>query len=270
VLQVERSRLGQVFERGKQVKKSLTAHIAALERELKKTDTELGQQVRRSPAWRGKDELPPTLPDVGRVLSIMLLAELPKPGRLRRLEVTRLVGVAPLSRDSGTFMPVGPCTAVGRGYAPCSPWARSSPPSTTSSSGPSINACWSLGTRRSWRWSRAYGSSWPFSLPWSARGGPGVLPSPRMRRFRSDFRDGCYRLRISCKARPRRASSGGAFRPRFAGFMRRFDSAQGGTGVQGGVNPGALGSCRDFRANAVTIAPPRSSLRWPAPTHQTE
>ena len=47
MLQAERNRLGQVFSRGKQVTKSLTVHIAFLERELKKTDTELGDQVDR-------------------------------------------------------------------------------------------------------------------------------------------------------------------------------------------------------------------------------
>jgi transposase len=102
MLQAERNRLGQVFSRGKQVTKSLRAHIAFLERELKKPDTELGDQVRRSPAWREKNELLQSVPGVGRVVSFTLLAELPEPGRLSRREIAKLVGVAPLSRDSGT------------------------------------------------------------------------------------------------------------------------------------------------------------------------
>lgn len=53
MLQAERNRLGQVFGRGKpQVKKSLKAHIAYLEREIRITDTDLGEMVRKSPAWR--------------------------------------------------------------------------------------------------------------------------------------------------------------------------------------------------------------------------
>ena len=103
MLQAERNRLGQVFSRGKQVTKSLTLHIAFLERELKKTDTDLGDQVRRSPAWREKDELLQSVPGVGRVVSFTLLAELPELGRLSRREIAKLVGVAPLSRDSGTL-----------------------------------------------------------------------------------------------------------------------------------------------------------------------
>lgn len=58
MLQAERNRLGQVFGRGKRVvKKSLKTHIAFLERELRMTDTDLSDMIRRSPAWREKDDL---------------------------------------------------------------------------------------------------------------------------------------------------------------------------------------------------------------------
>ena len=104
MLQAERNRLGQVFGRGKQpVKKSLKMHIAFLERELRIADTDLGEMIRRSPAWREKDDLLRSVPGVGPVLSRTLLAELPELGRLTRREIAKLVGVAPLSRDSGTL-----------------------------------------------------------------------------------------------------------------------------------------------------------------------
>jgi len=104
MLQAERNRLGQVFGRGKQhVKKSLKSHIAFLEREVRMTDTDLGDMVRRSPAWRERDELLQSVPGVGPVLSRTLLADLPELGRLSRREIAKLVGVAPLSRDSGTL-----------------------------------------------------------------------------------------------------------------------------------------------------------------------
>lgn len=104
MLQAERNRLGQVFGRGKaSVKKSLKAHIAYLERELRMTDTDLGDLVRRSPAWCERDDLLQSVPGVGPVLSLTLLADLPELGRLSRREIAKLVGVAPLSRDSGTL-----------------------------------------------------------------------------------------------------------------------------------------------------------------------
>jgi len=104
MLQAERNRLGQVFGKGKRlVRKSLKAHITFLERELRMTDTDLGEMVKNSPAWRERDELLQSVPGVGPVLSRTLLADLPELGRLSRREIAKLVGVAPLSRDSGTM-----------------------------------------------------------------------------------------------------------------------------------------------------------------------
>jgi transposase len=104
MLQAERNRLGQVFGRGKQpVKKSLKGHIAFLERELRITDSDLGTMIRESPAWRERDDLLQSVPGVGPILSRTLLADLPELGRLSRREIAKLVGVAPLSRDSGTM-----------------------------------------------------------------------------------------------------------------------------------------------------------------------
>jgi transposase len=104
MLQAERNREGQVFGSGKkQVRKSLTMHITFLERELQKTDTDLSEMVRQSPVWRERDELLRRVPGVGPVLSRTLLADLPELGRLSRRAIAKRVGVAPLSRDSGTL-----------------------------------------------------------------------------------------------------------------------------------------------------------------------
>jgi len=104
MLQAERNRAGQVFGTGKRfVKKSLKAHISYLEREQRITDPDLGAMIQASPVWRARDELLQSVPGVGPVLSRTLLADLPELGRLSRREIAKLVGVAPLSRDSGTM-----------------------------------------------------------------------------------------------------------------------------------------------------------------------
>ncbi len=104
MLQAERNRTGQVFGKGKRlVKKSLKAHISYLERELRITDTDLGAMIKASPVWRERDELLQSVPGVGPVLSRTLLADLPELGQLSRRQIAKLVGVAPLSRDSGTL-----------------------------------------------------------------------------------------------------------------------------------------------------------------------
>ena len=103
MLQAERNRLGQVFTRGKAVTHSLTQHIAYLERELGRTDAGLGALIRRTPAWRERDDLLRSVPGIGPVVSYTLVADLPELGQLTRRQIAKLVGIAPVSRDSGTL-----------------------------------------------------------------------------------------------------------------------------------------------------------------------
>lgn len=104
MLQAERNRLGQVFGRAhRAVRQSLKAHIAFLERQLAITNTDLGALVRSTPAWRERDDLLRSVPGIGPIISCTLVAELPELGRLSRRAIAKLVGVAPLSRDSGLW-----------------------------------------------------------------------------------------------------------------------------------------------------------------------
>ncbi len=85
------------------VRRDLQQHIRFLERRLREADDDLHTAVRASPLWRVKDDLLQSVPGVGRVVSLTLLAELPELGRLSHKEIAALVGVAPLNRDSGTL-----------------------------------------------------------------------------------------------------------------------------------------------------------------------
>lgn len=83
------------------VQADIREHIAWLERKLDQLDDELRQRLRSSPVWREKEDLLRSVPGVGPVLSVTLLAELPELGQLDRKQIAALVGVAPLNRDSG-------------------------------------------------------------------------------------------------------------------------------------------------------------------------
>jgi transposase len=85
------------------VRHDLQQHIRFLERRLRAADDDLHTAVKASPLWRVKDDLLQSVPGVGRVVSLTLLAELPELGRLSHKEIAALVGVAPLNRDSGTL-----------------------------------------------------------------------------------------------------------------------------------------------------------------------
>lgn len=85
------------------VRRDLQQHIRFLERRLREADDDLHTAVKASPVWRVKDDLLQSVPGVGRVVSLTLLAELPELARLSHKEIAALVGVAPLARDSGTL-----------------------------------------------------------------------------------------------------------------------------------------------------------------------
>lgn len=85
------------------LRRRIQPHIVWLQRELKDLDKDLSDTLRQSPLWREQDQLLQSVPGVGPVLSLTLLAQLPELGTLNRKQIAALVGVAPLNRDSGTL-----------------------------------------------------------------------------------------------------------------------------------------------------------------------
>lgn len=98
MLTAERNRL---FLANQAVRPSIYEVIRVLERQLKDRDEDLGKRVRKSPAWREAQDLLKTVPGVGEVTSATLVALLPELGQLSTRAIAKLVGVAPLNRDSG-------------------------------------------------------------------------------------------------------------------------------------------------------------------------
>jgi len=100
MLTAEKNRLGAALP---PVRKRIQGHTTWLQQELADLDKELGNTLRQSPVWREKENLLRSVPGVGPVLSLTLLAELPELGDLDRRQIAALAGVAPLNRDSGTL-----------------------------------------------------------------------------------------------------------------------------------------------------------------------
>lgn len=96
------------------VRRNLEAHIAYLTAQLAGLDGELQKAVEVSPAWKAKDDLLRGVPGIGPVVSRTLLASLPELGALTNKQISALVGLAPVARDSGTLKGRR-CIAGGRG-----------------------------------------------------------------------------------------------------------------------------------------------------------
>jgi transposase len=100
MLTAEKNRLSRATPR---LHPQLKEHIQWLAGQLKELDQDLGWLVRATPAWRAKEQLLRSVPGVGQVLSVVLVANLPELGSLDRRQIAALVGVAPFNRGSGTL-----------------------------------------------------------------------------------------------------------------------------------------------------------------------
>ena len=76
-------------------------HIDWLEGCIAELDQQLKALVKASACWQAKADILQSTPGIGAVVSGSLIAELPELGTLNGQQISKLVGVAPLNRDSG-------------------------------------------------------------------------------------------------------------------------------------------------------------------------
>ena len=84
-------------------RKSISAHIAWLNKRISDIESDLGKRLRASDLWRAKDDILLTIPGVGEITSRSMLSRCPEIGTLKAEQIAKLIGVAPLNRDSGTL-----------------------------------------------------------------------------------------------------------------------------------------------------------------------
>ncbi len=87
----------------KAMKESLMDHIQWLDKQIDDVDRDLKRRLRESAVWRAKDDLLKSIPGVGPVTALTMLAKCPELGALNRRQIASLVGVAPLANDSGRY-----------------------------------------------------------------------------------------------------------------------------------------------------------------------
>lgn len=83
--------------------KSLKTHVAWLDKRISEIDSDLTDRLRKSEVWRVKDDLLRSVPGVGKITGVTLLAKLPELGTLDRKKIAALTGVAPFNNDSGKY-----------------------------------------------------------------------------------------------------------------------------------------------------------------------
>lgn len=83
------------------LQKSVKAHMVWLDKRIAEIDEDLIHRLKGSDVWRAKDDLLQSIPGVGAITTVTLMAKCPELGTLNRREIAALAGVAPLANDSG-------------------------------------------------------------------------------------------------------------------------------------------------------------------------
>lgn len=85
------------------VLKSIREHIKWLKKRIRDSETDLRDILSRAPEWDAEVELIDRVKGLGRISALTLWAAIPELGTLNRKKIAKLLGVAPLCRDSGTL-----------------------------------------------------------------------------------------------------------------------------------------------------------------------
>jgi transposase len=102
MLVAEQQRLAQqALLRRSPIVQELEETVAYLEAKRKDTERQLHDHVAQHPRWDAAHQLLRSIPGVGFMTAVTLLAYLAELGTLDRRAIAALVGVAPMARDSG-------------------------------------------------------------------------------------------------------------------------------------------------------------------------
>jgi len=97
----EKNRLFSSGSGAPRVVRDLREHVRWLDTHLKKMTEEAELLLEHSPETKRRVELLRSVPGIGPVVSLTLVAELPELGTLNRRQVAALAGIAPYNNDSG-------------------------------------------------------------------------------------------------------------------------------------------------------------------------
>lgn len=97
----ENNRLGRVEDR--QIRTMIQQATRLYEKQLAKINEQIQCLIAADDQMQQRAAMIQSVPGLGPVVTGVLLAELPELGRLNRQQVAKLVGVAPVNRDSGTM-----------------------------------------------------------------------------------------------------------------------------------------------------------------------
>jgi len=94
----EQNRLGTAHN---STQVDIREHIEWMNTRIQELEVEIDGLVNSLPEWRKQAERLDSIPGVGKITAVTVLAEMPELGQLNRQKIAALAGLAPFNRDSG-------------------------------------------------------------------------------------------------------------------------------------------------------------------------
>lgn len=85
------------------IRPSIVTFLKFIAKNIIKIDKQLADSIKNSPHWSVKSQILRSAKGAGPVLVATLIALVPELGTLTRREIAKLIGVAPLAKDSGKY-----------------------------------------------------------------------------------------------------------------------------------------------------------------------
>ena len=87
----------------KNISSTITPILTALKNQLEKVEAKIARLIERSPEYQAKSTILQSMPGVGKVLAASLISNVPELGFITNKQASSLIGVAPITRESGRF-----------------------------------------------------------------------------------------------------------------------------------------------------------------------
>ncbi|CAH7051246.1 transposase [Vibrio chagasii] len=97
---MERNRL-QILP--KNISSNITPILTALKNQLEKVEAKIEKLIESCPEYQAKNTILQSMPGVGKILAASLISNVPELGFITNKQASSLIGVAPITRESGRF-----------------------------------------------------------------------------------------------------------------------------------------------------------------------
>ncbi len=97
---MERNRL-QILP--KNIASTISPILTALKNEIEKVEAKIAKLIDSCPEYQTKNTVLQSMPGVGKVLAASLISNVPELGLITNKQASSLIGVAPITRESGRF-----------------------------------------------------------------------------------------------------------------------------------------------------------------------